>query len=66
MVKTIKSPVLIMVGANTRPRWTLAGQTLQRCVPDGKLVTLPNSNHDATVRNPGAFNRELVQFLALN
>lgn len=66
MVKAIKSPVLITVGANTRPLWTLAGQTLQRCVLDGKLVTLPNSNYDATVRNPGAFNRELVQFLALH
>lgn len=66
MVKAIKSPVLITVGANTRPLWTLAGQTLQRCVPDGKLVVLPNSNHDATVRNPAAFNRELVNFLALH
>lgn len=66
MVKAIKSPVLITVGANTRPLWTLAGQTLQRCVLDGKLVTLPTSNYDATVRNPGAFNRELVQFLALH
>ena len=34
--------------------------------PDGKLVVLPNSNHDATVRNPAAFNRELVNFLALH
>lgn len=66
MVKTIQSPVLITIGANTRPLWTLAGQTLQRCVPDGKLVVLPNSNHDATVRNPAAFNRELVNFLALH
>ena len=66
MVKAIKSPVLITVGANTRPLWTLAGQTLQRCVPDGKLVVLPNSNHDATVRSPAAFNRELVNFLALH
>ena len=66
MVKTIQSPVLITIGANTRPLWTLAGQTLQRCVLDGKLVVLPNSNHDATVRNPAAFNRELVNFLALH
>ena len=66
MVKAIMSPVLITVGANTRPLWTLAGQTLRQCVPNGKLVTLPNSNHDATVRNPTAFNRELVNFLALH
>lgn len=66
MVKAIKSPVLITVGSNTCPLWTLAAQTLQRCVPDGKLVILPNSNHDATVRNPAAFNRKLVNFLALH
>lgn len=66
MVKAIKAPVLITIGASTRPLWTLAGQTLQRCVPDGKLVVLPNSNHDATLRNPAAFNRTLVNFLALH
>ena len=65
MVKAIKAPVLITVGANTRPLWTLAGQTLQSCVPDGKLVILPGSNHDATVRNPAAFNRTLLDFLAI-
>ena len=66
LVKAIKAPVLITVGANTRPLWTLAAQTLQRCVPDGKLVVLPNSNHDATLRNPAAFNRTLVDFLAIH
>ena len=64
MVKAITAPVLITIGANTRPLWTLAGQTLQRCVPNGKLVVLPGSNHDATLRNPAAFNRTLVDFLA--
>ena len=64
MVKAINAPVLITIGANTRPLWTLAGQSLQRCVPNGKLVVLPGSNHDATVRNPAAFNRTLVDFLA--
>lgn len=64
MVKAIQAPVLITVGANTRPLWTLAGAALQRCVPNGTLVVLPNSNHDATVRNPAAFNRTLVDFLA--
>ena len=65
MVKAINAPVLITVGANTRPLWTLAGQTLQGCVPNGKLIVLPGSNHDATVRNPAAFNRALVDFLAI-
>lgn len=65
MVKGITAPVLITIGENTRPLWKLAGQTLQRCVPDGKLVVLPGSNHDATLRNPAAFNRTLVDFLAI-
>ena len=65
MVKAINAPVLITIGANTRPLWTLAGQALQRCVPNGKLVVLPGSNHDATVRHPAAFNRTLLDFLAI-
>ncbi len=64
MFKAIQAPVLITVGANTRPLWTLAGAALARCVPNGTLVVLPNSNHDATVRNPAAFNRTLVDFMA--
>ena len=65
MAKAIKSPVMVTYGANTRPLWTLAGETLPRCVPNDKLVVLPNSNYDATVRNPEAFTRELAKFLAL-
>ena len=64
MVKAIRAPVLVTVGANTRPLWTLAGAALQKCVPDGELVEIPNSNHDAIVRNPDAFNRALLGFLA--
>ena len=64
MVKAINAPVLITFGAKTRFLWTLAGQTLQRSAPNGRLGVLPSSSHDATVRNPAAFNRALVDFLA--
>ena len=62
-VKAIKAPVLVTVGANTRPLWTLAGAALRQCVPNGELVTIPNSNHDALVRAPQAFNAALLSFL---
>jgi hypothetical protein len=44
MVKAVTAPVLITIDINTHPRWTLAGQALQRCVPYGQLVVLPGSN----------------------
>lgn len=64
MVTAIKAPVLVTVGANTRPLWSLAAQTMATCVPHGELVTIPNSNHDAIVRQPAAFSRVLLDFLA--
>ena len=63
MVKAIRAPVLVTVGANTRALWVLAGAALQKCVPDGELIEIPNSNHDAIMRNPDAFNRALLGFL---
>ena len=62
-VKAIKAPVLITVGADTRPLWTLAAAALQRCLPQGERVTIPNSNHDAILRSPRAFNDILMAFL---
>lgn len=64
MVKAIKVPVLVTVGANTRPLWAMAGQALKGCVPDGHLVRLPDSNHDAIIRKPDDFSRVLLDFLA--
>lgn len=40
----------------------LAEQTLQKCVPNGSLVMIPNSNHHAIVRKPDAFGRPLLDF----
>lgn len=64
MVKAITVPVLITVGANTRPLWILAGQRLQCCLPNGTLVVIPDGDHAATVRQSHLFNRTLMDFLA--
>lgn len=64
MVKAIKAPVLITVGANTRALWTLAAHTMANCAPHGELVTIANSNHDAIVRQPAAFSEALLDFLS--
>ncbi|NEX60185.1 alpha/beta fold hydrolase [Noviherbaspirillum galbum] len=64
MVKAIRAPVLVTIGADTRPLWALAGPALKQCVPNGELASIPNSNHDAIVRNAPDFNRELLGFLA--
>ena len=64
MAKKITVPVLVTVGDNTRPLWTLASAALRDCVPDGHLVVIANSNHDAIFRHPAQFNDALLTFLA--
>lgn len=63
MAKKIAAPVLITVGDSTRPLWTLASSALRECVPNGQLVGIANSNHDAIFRQPAAFNQALLRFL---
>ena len=63
MLKKITAPVLITVGDNTRPLWSLAGAAMRDCVPNGRLVGIADSNHDAIFRQPAAFNAALLGFL---
>lgn len=63
MVNAIRAPVLVTVGANTRPLWTLAASALAKCAANAELARIPDSNHDAIVRNPAVFNRVLLGFL---
>lgn len=64
MVRAIRAPVLITVGASTRALWTLAARAMAGCAQHGELVTIANSNHDAIVRQPAAFSQALLDFLA--
>ena len=64
MVRAINAPVLVTVGANTRALWTLAAQRMATCAQHGELVTIPDSNHDAIVRQPAAFTQALLDFMA--
>lgn len=63
MAKKITAPVLVTVGDSTRPLWSLASAALRDCVPNGRLVGIANSNHDAIFRQPAAFNDALLNFL---
>lgn len=63
MVKKITMPILVTVGDSTRPLWSLAGAAIRDCVPNGRLVVINNSNHDAIFRQPAAFNEALLTFL---
>lgn len=60
----IKTPTLVTRGANSMPYFALMSDEMVRCVPGSKLVILPNSNHDAPVRNPAAFNEAVLSFFA--
>ncbi len=63
MVRAIRAPALVTVGAVTRPLWTLSAAAWQRCAADAELAVIPDSNHDAVVRSPRAFGDLLMRFL---
>lgn len=65
-LKTATFPILVTVGEQTRPLWRLAGETLQRCAPNARLINIADSNHDALFRKPADFNRALLDFLSKN
>lgn len=63
MVEAVAAPILVTVGAETRPSRTLAASAVQRCAQRAELVVLPNTRRDATFRTPRAFNAAMTGFL---
>lgn len=61
---TIKAPVAVTKGQQTRPFFLILADTTALCIPGSELLTIPNARHLAPYENPAAFNDALLAFLA--
>ena len=59
----IKSPTLIIVGADDLGTPVAASEAMHKRIPDSKLVVLPDAAHLSNIQQPQAFNNVLMGFL---
>jgi len=62
--EAIRTPTLLLGGAETRPQFIAILDALERTIAGARRVTIPNATHGLTHENPEAFNRAVLDFLA--
>jgi esterase len=62
--QAIRTPTLLLGGANTQPQFTAILNALEGVMPDTRRVTIPNATHGLTFEQPAAFNAAVLEFLA--
>src|SRR2546422_10140726 len=62
-MKRIAVPTLILTGDEDEPCLE-AGLLMKRSIPASGLVVMPRAGHAINLEEPGAFNREVADFLA--
>ena len=60
----IKTPTLVMVGAEDVPTPVTRAERIAEKIPGAKLVVIPGAGHLCTVEEPDAVNRAIKDFLA--
>lgn len=63
-ITAIRTPTLVMVGADDPSTPVAASEFLQQQIPGARLVVVPDSMHLFNVECPGEFNRALLAFLS--
>ena len=63
-MNTVKAPLLMTRGERSMPLFAIRSEATARCWSNSQLVVIPNTNHDAPLRNPAAFNAAVLAFLA--
>lgn len=61
-IRSVTTPVLIIVGANDPATTPADGRLIHDSIPGSRLVTLP-AGHISAVETPDGFNREVAAFL---
>ncbi len=61
---SIKAPVGVTKGDQTRPFFRILADNTGRCIPGSEVLTISNARHLAPYENPAAFNDALLAFLA--
>ncbi len=62
-MRRIAVPTLILTGDEDEPCLE-AGLLMKRSIPASGLVVMPRAGHAINLEEPGAFNREVADFLA--
>jgi 3-oxoadipate enol-lactonase len=62
-MQSIKTPALVVVGANDPATTPADGELIHRAIAGSKMVELP-TGHISAVEQPAAFTRELAGFLS--
>lgn len=61
---TAKVPLLMTRGERSMPLFVQRAEAMVRCWPNSRLVVIPNTNHDAPLRDAAAFNSVVLDFIA--
>jgi len=64
-LSSISVPTLVVTGAHDLPDFQLIAEILSERIPNAHRVTLPDAGHMANMDAPEAFNRVVLDFLAL-
>ncbi len=59
-------PVTIAVGSDSRVFYKTVAELASRCIPDAKLITVPNARHMLPVQDPATFSRLVLEFIERN
>lgn len=61
---TIRTPTLILTGAQSQQLFSLVNQELARCLPNAEQAQIDEASHLMHVMNPHDFNAKVLAFLA--
>jgi pimeloyl-ACP methyl ester carboxylesterase len=59
----LKAPVTVAKGQQSRAFFTLLAETTHRCIPNSRLIVIPNARHMAPMQNASAFNAAILGHL---
>jgi pimeloyl-ACP methyl ester carboxylesterase len=62
--EAIRTPTLLLRGANTLPIFVANVEALARTIPGARQGVIPDATHGLTYENPAAFNAAVLEFLA--
>ena len=61
--ENMKTPTLLLVGAQTAPVYRAAIETLHASLPNSRLAIMSGQNHDAVITAPERYVNEVLRFL---
>jgi pimeloyl-ACP methyl ester carboxylesterase len=59
----IERPILLIAGEKSHKMLHAILKELKRCLPDSKMIVIPDASHNMHVANPQAFNEAVLDFL---